>query len=223
MLERAARRVAALSGEKLVNYGNTLTDPFSSYFPCDYCTTLLRNESDRSRHIVLVPACLEAHRQAMQRKRNALPTVEEEEEHSHMRASEPTISLASQCENVPSSPFPPHQPAPELVPAESPPLPNFPKRDFIDVPRALPNDGAYIERFPGHLAGMPISADMTYLQDLQEYLASCGSLGGPDIFEIAELLMRPGLTNAIRNDLLKSKLVSSICTEHSIELNTYNL
>src|SRR4051794_3560122 len=79
MLERAAQHAAALSEEKLVSNSNTLMDPFSAYIPCNYCTTLLRNKSDRSHHVVLSPACLEAHRLAVKREPNTLPVPDTED------------------------------------------------------------------------------------------------------------------------------------------------
>ncbi|KAG9074442.1 hypothetical protein FRC06_010691, partial [Ceratobasidium sp. 370] len=73
------------------------------------------------------------------------------------------------------------------------------------TPQTLP-DGTTIEPFPLAEAGSPISDDQVNEEDSKSYLASCGDLADPDIFEIAELLMTIGLSDGGRNKLLKSKL-----------------
>ncbi|KAG8780467.1 hypothetical protein FRC12_022990 [Ceratobasidium sp. 428] len=92
-----------------------------------------------------------------------------------------------------------HEPAPAPAPAPVQPEP------ACRANERLPN-GSILEHFPIAEAGSPISDEQTPEMDPETYLASCGSLGDPDAFEIAELLMTTGLSNKGRNRLLKSKL-----------------
>ncbi|KAG8756379.1 hypothetical protein FRC12_010597 [Ceratobasidium sp. 428] len=83
-----------------------------------------------------------------------------------------------------------------------PPVPPEPVRRASET---LP-DGSIIEHFPLAGAGSPISDEQMFETDPETYLKSCGSLGDPDKFEIAELLMTTGMSNEGRNRMLKSKL-----------------
>jgi hypothetical protein len=86
-------------------------------------------------------------------------------------------------------------------------------RNWVD-----PATGWYIEPFPNPLAGAPITDDVLPPIDLEIYMRSCGEMGKPDSFEMAELLLTTGLTDAGKNRHLQSVLVSSINTHLSIKI-----
>jgi hypothetical protein len=68
--------------------------------------------------------------------------------------------------------------------------------------------GLYVEEFLDSLAGEPISNDCLPPRNLDTYMRSCGSMANPEDFEVAELLMTSGLTNADKDRHLKSNKVS---------------
>ncbi|KAG9086235.1 hypothetical protein FRC06_003209, partial [Ceratobasidium sp. 370] len=102
------------------------------------------------------------------------------------------------------------------IPAQSPildPPGNAPRagdtRGNTKRPRA--RGFRFIEEFPFSSAGSPISDEKKprdlSREDLRDYLASCGSLGELEKFELAELLMTSGLKAKDRTQFLKSSLV----------------
>ncbi|KAG8728427.1 hypothetical protein FRC11_011085 [Ceratobasidium sp. 423] len=70
----------------------------------------------------------------------------------------------------------------------------------VDAPHQEPSPlrykGLYVEDFPDPLAGSPISNDLVPLPELAAYMHSCGLMADPDHFEVAELLLTSGLSNA---------------------------
>ena len=69
------------------------------------------------------------------------------------------------------------------------------------------------ESFPIPTAGAPVSNEIkaTFAnEDLRDYLASCGRMGEPKKFEIAELMMTTKLDGKGRTRHLKSNLVSGL-------------
>jgi hypothetical protein len=77
--------------------------------------------------------------------------------------------------------------------------------------------GWYIEPFPDPLAGAPISDEVLPPIDLEIYMRSCGEMAKPDNFEMAELLLTTGLTDAGKNQHLRSVLVSNTGTHLCIK------
>ncbi|KAG8793369.1 hypothetical protein FRC12_002889 [Ceratobasidium sp. 428] len=69
--------------------------------------------------------------------------------------------------------------------------------------------GLYVEEFPDPLAGSPISNERVSPPDLKAYMQSVGKMADPETFEVAELLMTSGLTDAAKDRHLKSTMVSS--------------
>ncbi|KAG8738071.1 hypothetical protein FRC11_001641, partial [Ceratobasidium sp. 423] len=65
--------------------------------------------------------------------------------------------------------------------------------------------GLYAEDFPDPLAGSPISEERASPPDLAAYMRACGPMADPDHFEVAELLLTSGLSNADKDRHLKSK------------------
>jgi hypothetical protein len=78
-------------------------------------------------------------------------------------------------------------------------------RNWID-----PATGWYIEPYFDPLAGAPISDEVLPPIVLEVYMHSCGDMGKPDSFEMAELLLTTGLTDAGKNRHLQSVLVSDV-------------
>ncbi|KAG9079843.1 hypothetical protein FRC06_007392 [Ceratobasidium sp. 370] len=68
----------------------------------------------------------------------------------------------------------------------------------------------FVEEFPIPTTGVPLSSEKKphelLKEDLHDYLASCGKMGKPAKFEVAELLMTTGLTGKNRTKYLKSVL-----------------
>jgi hypothetical protein len=69
--------------------------------------------------------------------------------------------------------------------------------------------GLYVEDFPEPAAGAPILDKHRLPPDLEAYMRRCGPLADPDHFEVAELLMTSGMTNANKDRHLRSKKVST--------------
>jgi hypothetical protein len=67
----------------------------------------------------------------------------------------------------------------------------------------------YVEEFPVSSAGAPISNECKPPPDLDAYMGQCGPMKDLDHFETAELLMMSGLSNADKDQHLKSKKVSA--------------
>ncbi|KAG8750294.1 hypothetical protein FRC11_010545 [Ceratobasidium sp. 423] len=65
--------------------------------------------------------------------------------------------------------------------------------------------GLYAKDFPDPLAGSPISEECASPPDLAAYMRACGPMADPDHFEVAELLLTSGLSNADKDRHLKSK------------------
>jgi hypothetical protein len=69
-------------------------------------------------------------------------------------------------------------------------------------------DGHFVDAFPDHRAGAPISDKRRPEEDLRAYIQARGQLGKQANFETMELLMTTGLSNAGRDRHLKSRMVS---------------
>ncbi|KAG8780532.1 hypothetical protein FRC12_022890 [Ceratobasidium sp. 428] len=80
--------------------------------------------------------------------------------------------------------------AQERTPTPVPPAP------ACNVYEQLP-DGSTLKHFPIAEAGSLISNEQAPQTDPKAYLKSCGSLGDPDKFEIAELLVTTGLLSSL--------------------------
>ncbi|QRV96407.1 hypothetical protein RhiJN_24425 [Ceratobasidium sp. AG-Ba] len=200
----ASRRAKILSECQLKRGRDVHTDPFSLEVVCDYCPKQFNTESDRSRHIVLNADCRQAHREAVAARKAQL---------AQSRLNEALESSTQPVDDEQSS----VAPEPEEVwdPMEGcstkPMRPKPPVAVHTPMLSALA-DGTCAERFPIEEAGCPISDDQVQDPDLELYLRLFGKLADPDQFEIAELLMTTGLSNASRNRLLKSSLYKGKAT-----------
>ncbi|GAB1528428.1 hypothetical protein RhiTH_011622 [Rhizoctonia solani] len=67
-------------------------------------------------------------------------------------------------------------------------------------------NGVYLEQFPEPLVGAPVSNKHVPPQDLESYMKSCGPMAKLEHFEVAELLMTSGMTNAAKDQHLKSRM-----------------
>ncbi|KAG8793582.1 hypothetical protein FRC12_002297 [Ceratobasidium sp. 428] len=209
-LLRSVRRTKILSDNALNGETGELTDPFGLEVRCRYCPKSFTSRASLSRHVALTESCLEAHHiyNAAQRAELARRRAEEEEEAEHQQGAADEMEVdaegeepwdygegtsaqgalgqwATACEPAPTPPSTPIPPAYEVLP-----------------------DGTILEYFPIPGAGSPISDEQLREENPETYLKACGTLSDPDYFEIAELLMTTGLSNASRNRMLKSKLVS---------------
>ncbi|KAG8730829.1 hypothetical protein FRC10_002340, partial [Ceratobasidium sp. 414] len=110
----------------------------------------------------------------------------------------------------PASTLPPaaNAPAPATAPGTS--RPNAPSTAQSNTPPGCGwidrETGWYIEPFLDLLAGAPILDDLLPPIDLEAYMRSCGEMGKLYSFEMAELLLTTGLTDAGKNQHLKSVL-----------------
>ncbi|KAG9094267.1 hypothetical protein FRC06_010996, partial [Ceratobasidium sp. 370] len=66
--------------------------------------------------------------------------------------------------------------------------------------------GLYVEDFPDPLAGAPVSNERASAPDMEAYMQSCGRSANPKTFKMLELLMTTGLTDAAKDQHLKSSI-----------------
>jgi hypothetical protein len=69
----------------------------------------------------------------------------------------------------------------------------------------------FVEEFIDARAGQPIDESRAPPFDLRAHMASVGPFASPKHFEVAELLMTTKMTNASRDEHLKSRKVSQLC------------
>ncbi|KAG9086163.1 hypothetical protein FRC06_003241, partial [Ceratobasidium sp. 370] len=62
--------------------------------------------------------------------------------------------------------------------------------------------GLFVEDFPDPLAGAPVSEEQAPPPDIPSYLRLCGNLASLWNFDIAELLMTSGMTDAARESVM---------------------
>jgi hypothetical protein len=91
-------------------------------------------------------------------------------------------------------------------------------RKQVQLRRLHHYKGLYIEDFPDTLAGAPISNACIPPPNLDTYMCACGPMADLEYFEVAELLMMTGLTNADKDQHLKSKMVSTLFNTTSGEM-----
>jgi hypothetical protein len=223
---RAARRADMLLKKLSTKRGRVTTHLGSFSFTCPYCSKTLPSIDGRERHVTLQPYCRSRHIRELngyisnhtkkKRRQRVLndtvlnDTVDENAPSTSKRLrgdfegeDEGTSSAkrirsddagAAGCDHVEP---PITEPPANLHGTGSTPESNMrPSRT---------------ESFPISTAGAPISSEIRgqtmTREDLRDYLASCGPMGEPDKFEVAELLMTTGLNGRNRTRYLKSCLV----------------
>jgi hypothetical protein len=203
----------ALRGQrKFISEGPYIRDTtqrFGKLFPCFYCLRVLRTEGGRARHILSTQSCREASNERPRAKSLSdaqrdpriirLPEPELDKPTAPAPTRRANSAAKNQVHSHPVSPpvFPPPALPPPLLPGNrNGTLEYDPKRQV------------FVERFPDPRAGAPINENTVAPIDLKKYMANAGSLGNPDYFDTAELLMTTSLTNGGRDAHLKSRLVS---------------
>jgi hypothetical protein len=206
------------------------THPFPFDVPCPYCLTVLQSHLERQRHILLNPSCNQAylqdreeHMQLLHAKR-ALPqnidtalldggsctnTLQVTSPPSPVPVDDSTVApIANQSTHTRNAEdIGRPTKSTKLHPATS---------ECVESPHNIPTSSSqsdnsiFIEEFPNPSAGAPISGDKAYSPDPGLFLKSCGNLGEPKYFEMAELLMTTGLSNSSRERFIKSTMVSGI-------------
>jgi hypothetical protein len=181
---RAAHRgaaVLALFPYAHENYSSHLLKPDGH--TCPYCSKTLKSPWARDRHILLKPVCRERHLYALKRKVKKRRKRKRKDEDTNLGERQPK---QARPEPVPDLPMTSRWPGAPLLEdnrgrsASEDGLPNINERVCGDP---------YVENFPISTAGAPISSETRPAPDLEEYLRSCGSLGDPKLFKMAELLM----------------------------------
>ncbi|KAG8784203.1 hypothetical protein FRC12_018893 [Ceratobasidium sp. 428] len=216
MYARAERR-AAMRAPRLSEANGTQPSDVSRR-TCRYCGKEFKSQEARDCHITVQRFCHAKHEDWISgragQKRRREYEVDSPIEHvmdspppaKQVRLDETAQPVAgpSRHPDAIADPTPTPDPASGTAPDPYPdPDPTAP----VDggKPRGYTKDGVYIEPFPVRTAGAPISTkrknDNT---DLRDYLASCGALGDPELFETAEVMMTTGLSGKARTRHLKS-------------------
>ncbi|QRV93061.1 Zn-finger protein [Ceratobasidium sp. AG-Ba] len=123
-------------------------------------------------------------------------------------AKRPCCDLVGECDDLPS----PKRIRTEYdAPRESRLMPDQPTHAPKASTSRTSSGSVTVDFFPIPTAGAPVSDQKrrsTFSrEDIRDYLASCGPMGEPERFEVAELLMTTGLTGKNRTRYLKSCLM----------------
>jgi hypothetical protein len=173
------------------------------HYPCPYCPTVLLTEAGRTRHILWSTKCQEAERLriATNGEVQSCVGVDEllEDEGQPISCDPNELDVAVE----------PTVDQPETPPLDKPsPNSHASPRSNMFMLRFVHDEKIYVKRFPNLHAGAPVSNIVASAPDLHSYLTGTGTLGNPELFETAELLMTTGLTSSGRDRHLKSRLVS---------------
>jgi hypothetical protein len=210
---RAVRR-ADISLKKLsAERGRAVTHLGSLSFTCPYCSKTLNSFDGRERHITLQPYCrsrrirelngyISNHTRKKRRQKITVDIIDAITGPTSKRARD---DCEGKDQDTPSA----KRPRSDVEGAGCDPVEPPVVESLVDSHTMQPSR---VESFPISTAGSPISSEIRAQtmarEDLQDYLASCGFMGEPEKFEVAELLMTTGLNGKNRTRHLKSCLVS---------------
>ncbi|KAG8769541.1 hypothetical protein FRC12_004893 [Ceratobasidium sp. 428] len=220
MYARAARR-AAMRAPRLSEANGTQPSDVSRT-TCRYCGKEFINQTARDTHITLQSICHAQHedwisgRSGQKRRREydddspVTDVMDNPPPAKQVRFDTDAVLLAGPSRHpdalVDSAPTP--DPTPNPIP-NSNPDPDRTAGADSQKPRGYTKNGVYIEPFPVRTAGAPISTKRKNNDaNLREYLASCGALGDPELFETAQVMMTTGLSGKARTRHLKSPAAS---------------
>ncbi|KAG8732169.1 hypothetical protein FRC10_001170 [Ceratobasidium sp. 414] len=229
MFARAARRAALALKRLPATRGRSATHLGDLAFTCPYCSITVKTRSGRDRHVELNRYCrarrlrelggyVSAHlkkkrrREARTRTETPAPTrpkrprsdsVAEDESARPQKRPRADIQMP-ECGPTPVQ-------LPILEPANSPPRADKARNNAKrSTGGGTPRGSCFVEEFPIPTAGAPVSDERKPHElskgDLHDYLVSCGKMGEPAKFEVAELLMTTGLKAKDRTKYLRSVL-----------------
>lgn len=231
---RALRRAALALMRLSTEHGRVVTHLGNLGFTYPYCSKTLSLSAGRDRHITLRPSCharhirelkgfVSAHLKKKQRRSTPTGTPPADTLPSSKR---PGSDFLDEDKDVPSAKRLRLDEAGTAVrditqqtqsPIIEPPANAHQMGDIGEsinqsTDRRHTPKPAAVKPFPISTAGAPISSKKwgptLSRVELRNYLASCGPMGDPDKFAVAELLMTTGLNGSNRTRWLKSNLVS---------------
>lgn len=205
-------------------------------FTCPYCSKTWDSVTRRERHINLQPYCCARRRRELdgyvsahmkkkkRRERSTEPVIDTSETPSSKRSRD-DLAGEGKGEGEDGGGV-------EGEGEDGPPAKRFRggEAGAAECEPTLPPNPASVEQpihikyFPTPTAGAPISSEKqtTFTkEDLREYLGTCGRMGEPKKFDIAELYMTTKLDDEGRTRHLKSNLVSSFACKSKIQLTNY--
>ncbi|KAG8703755.1 hypothetical protein FRC08_002653 [Ceratobasidium sp. 394] len=229
MFSRASRR-AALALKRLPSTRGRVLQHLGDFaYTCPYCSVTVKTRAGRDRHVELHPYCRarrlrelsgyvskylkkKQKQQARTEPETPAPTrpkrprsdsmAEDEDEAARPQKQPRTDTLMPE----PDTPVQPPIPGPANDPSRADKARNKAKRSASSGT----SRGSFVEEFPIPTAGAPVSSEKKgrdlSKEDLRDYLASCGKMGEPAKFEVAELLATTGLTAQNRTKYLRSGL-----------------
>ncbi|KAG8708547.1 hypothetical protein FRC09_001198 [Ceratobasidium sp. 395] len=221
MYARAARRAAMQARALSEANGSQPSDV--SRITCRYCGNEFESQTRRDIHITLQPICNMKHEAwlsgtAGQKRRHeceddspAVDVMDRPPPTKQTRIDETVSAVAGPSQHANAlqdpSPAPSSAPAPNPNPVSDPSA--TPNADFIirakeTEPKAYTRDGIFIEPYPVSSAGASIGTRNIDEADLRAYLESCGSLGDPELFDTAQVMMTTGLSGRGRTRHLKA-------------------
>ncbi|QRV89202.1 hypothetical protein RhiJN_17220 [Ceratobasidium sp. AG-Ba] len=232
LFARAARRAAMLLKGLSHERGVCITNLGHPRFTCPYCSSTLPSRLGRDRHIILSPYCrtrrvlelsgiISKHAKRRQKmKQHASDTLLPATEQAKRPRTDSISNETPPSKRAQMG----HEQSLNLGPEKTPPAdtesqctsggaPGIHDTSTKSTHPRLGTSTPLVEKFPIETAGAPVSdrrrgRELTR-EDLHDYLASCGSMGEPDKFEVAELLMTTGLSAKNRTRWLKSSLAST--------------
>lgn len=233
-LQRATVSLARLSTER----GRVITHLGNLAFTCPYCSKTLSSSAGRDHHITLRPAChvqhireLNGYVSAHMKKKQQQARLTKTPAPNPLASSKQARSDCAGDEEGPSTKRLQHDKVgtavrnPMQLPIVEPTINphqtcNTHQNPNANVNSNQPTDpcclskSSSVDLFPISTAGAPISSakrgPTLSRDDLRDYLASCGPMGDPEKFEVAELLMTMGLNGNNCTRWLKSNLVSGV-------------
>ncbi|KAG8780267.1 hypothetical protein FRC12_023265 [Ceratobasidium sp. 428] len=191
---------------------------------CFFCPQAFENDSARRQHIINSPECSAAQRAVLERtrarqstrsdapggppaKKKQKVTVEEVADPDAPNTVTNDLGDPASATNEERLTDGDASPQANPEPASSTPVgASAAGRERVPRQRLRRCGGLYVEPFPDPLAGSPISEERISPPDLKAYMRSVGRMAEPETFEVAELLMTSGLTDAAKDRHLKSTL-----------------
>ncbi|KAG8713804.1 hypothetical protein FRC08_012778 [Ceratobasidium sp. 394] len=233
MFARAARRAALALKRLPLTRGRVLQNLGDFAYTCPYCSVTVKTRAGRDRHVDLHAYCrarrlheLSGYVSKYLKKKQKRQARTEPEIPAPTRPKRPRSDSTAEYEDADEAARPQKRlradtciPEPNPTPVQ-PPIPD-PANDPSRAGKARNNTkqptgsgsargSCFVEEFPIPTAGAPVSSEKKVRdlskEDLGDYLASCGKMGEPAKFEVAELLATTGLTAKNRTKYLRSVL-----------------
>ncbi|KAG8782551.1 hypothetical protein FRC12_020675 [Ceratobasidium sp. 428] len=218
MYARAARRAAMQA--RALSEANGSQPSTVSRITCRYCGNEFDSQPSRDRHISL-STCYVKHEYWLSGKAGQKRRCEYEEDspETHVMDRPPPTKQTRVDETASAAAGPSQHPDavcdPDLAPAPDPnPNPTSTSDTHPNIhadgeePKGYTRDGIFVEPYPVSSAGAPIGTRNIDKDDLRAYLESCGSLGDPELFDTAQVMMTTGLSGRGRTRHLKAPAVS---------------